>query len=231
MVDMMEKLKSDDSIRALVLTGAGRAFSAGGDLKFLHDRIKTSPQKNVEIMRQFYSKFLSIRSVPFPTIAAINGHAVGAGLCLAMACDIRIISETAKVGLNFTRIGIPPGMAGSLTLPTLIGTQAAAKMMFTGELIGADEAVGYGLTLKKVPEAKIVDEALALAQKIAAASPVAVRASVKSMRSIIDEQLERTLQREANTQSIAYAAGDLVEGLKALAEKRDPVYPDFKSKL
>ena len=141
------------------------------------------------------------------------------------------MSESAKVGLNFTRIGIPPGMAGSLTLPSLIGTQAASKMMFTGELIGADEAIGYGLALRKVPEGKVVDEALALAQKIAAASPVAVRASVKSMRTVVDERLERTLQREADSQSIAYAAGDLVEGLKALAEKRDPMYPDIKSRL
>ncbi|KXS18728.1 ClpP/crotonase [Gonapodya prolifera JEL478] len=222
-------LSADDSVRAVVLTGAGRAFSAGGDLGFLRDRITTTPQKNVEVMRQFYDRFLSVRKLPVPVIAAINGHAIGAGFCLALACDMRVAAKPAKVGLNFTRIGMHPGMAGSHTLPILVGNQTASLLLLTGDLVSADDAARYGLVLSSVEPDQVVAEAKKIAERIAKASPVAVRGTLKTLRMRVDDGLERALQREADSQAHGYASPDYPEGLDAIVEKRDPVFQAFNS--
>eukprot|EP00953_Heterococcus_sp_UTEX-ZZ885_P037858 19435-Heterococcus_DN1.PRE.1 len=122
-------------VRAVVLSGAGKAFSAGGDTAWLMRRHDDAPETNSRIMMKFYKSYLCLRTLPVPLIAAINGPAIGAGLCLAMACDIRITSLSAKLGLTFVTLGIHPGMASSHFLPQLIGPQAAKKMLLTGETI------------------------------------------------------------------------------------------------
>ena len=103
------------------MTGAGRAFSAGGDLSWLRQRARDTPSRNVEIMRNFYERFLSIRRVPLPVVCAINGHAIGAGLCFAMACDIRVASERAKMGFTFVGLGLHPGMACTHLVASIAG--------------------------------------------------------------------------------------------------------------
>eukprot|EP00842_Homolaphlyctis_polyrhiza_P000973 jgi/Hompol1/1877/HPOL_004978-RA len=224
----MADLGSDRSVRAVVLTGNGRAFSAGGDLAFLRKRTQTSPIVNAEIMRGFYNLFLTpVINLPVPVIAALNGHAVGAGFCLALACDLRIAATNAKMGLNFVRIGLTPGMGGSFTLPILAGPQVAARMILTGDLITAAEAETYGLVLKHTIPERLKEESVELARRIASASPIAVRQTVKTLRMRFhDGAFERALQREADSQAIAYNSPDMVEGLDAIVQKRDPVFGD-----
>ncbi|KAI9019737.1 enoyl-CoA hydratase [Hyaloraphidium curvatum] len=225
--EVVEVLKADESVRAVVLTGAGRAFSAGGDMKFLKDRMTTPPQRNAEIMRKFYERFMSVRRLDVPVIAAVNGMAIGAGFCLALLCDMRVGAAGTKVGLNFARIGMHSGMAGSHTLPILVGPQAASRMLLTGELISSEEAAKYGLFLSLHPAEDVVDAGVALARKVAAASPVAVRGMTKTLRMRVDDGLERALQREADSQAHGYAMQDYAEGIDAILSKREPIFKDF----
>ncbi|KAJ3232074.1 hypothetical protein HDU81_003321 [Chytriomyces hyalinus] len=247
-----QDLASDASIRCLILTGAdphapveaaappanGKkpkppAFSAGGDLKFLRARTEVEkPARNAETMRLFYSRFLSIRKVPFPTIAAINGHAVGAGACLTLACDIRLMAGdvNAKIGFNFTKLGLTPGMGGSFMLPNLIGHQASARFLLTGDLISAQEAHQLGLILKISDAKSLYPDSLSLARRIASSSPVAVRGVVKTMRNGFEARaggMEQALWREADTQALCYSSKDMAEGLDAVIEGREPVFKDF----
>jgi len=134
-----------EGLGAVVLTGAGRAFSAGGDLQFLYDRAKDTPSRNAVIMRRFYEKFLSVRRLPVPVVAAVNGHAIGAGLALALACDVRVCSAEAKMGITFVGLGLHPGMGSTHFLPRLVGVQQASLLMLTGRLVGAQEALRIGM--------------------------------------------------------------------------------------
>ncbi|KAJ3029355.1 UNVERIFIED_CONTAM: putative enoyl CoA hydratase [Siphonaria sp. JEL0065] len=249
--NLIEKtLAPDTSIRALILTGSDpynppapepvpvgkkprpAAFSAGGDLKFLRARTKDSPHHNAEIMRDFYARFLAIRKLPYPTIAAINGHAVGAGACISLACDLRLMASDngAKIGFNFVKLGLTPGMGGSFMLPNLIGHQNASRLLLTGDLISAQEAKDLGLVLSIHKQSDLFPESLALARKIASASPVSVRGVVKTMRNGFDATsggIELALWREADTQAICYQSEDMREGLDAIGEGREPVFKDF----
>ena len=123
------------ALRCVVLAGAGRAFSAGGDLEWLMERHHDEPSNNALIMRDFYARFLSVRSLPVPVIAAVNGPAIGAGMALACACDIRIAAPDAKLGITFVGLGLPPGMGSTHWLPTVVGPQRAAELLLTGEVI------------------------------------------------------------------------------------------------
>ncbi|KAI8799433.1 ClpP/crotonase-like domain-containing protein [Cladochytrium replicatum] len=222
-----ETLSRDNSVRTVVLTGAGdRAFSAGGDFDFLRERANTTPARNVQVMRDFYDLYLtSIRQIGVPTLAAINGHAVGAGLCLALACDMRIAHPNAKLGLNFVKLGLTPGMAGSHLLPYLLSHQNAAYLLLTGRLIPASEAKDMGLVLRTADDP--LESALRIAKEIAENSPVAVRAVTKTLRMRWEDGIERGLAREADTQAIAYASEDFKEGLDAVANKRTATFKDF----
>ncbi|KAJ3321095.1 hypothetical protein HDU76_000147 [Blyttiomyces sp. JEL0837] len=208
---LMKTLSTDTTIRALILTGQGRAFSAGGDLKFLRARTETPPAANSEIMRKFYARFLSIRDLPFPTVAAINGHAVGAGAAVSLACDLRLIAQGAKFGLNFVKIGLTPGMASSHTLLRLTNPQVAARMILTGDLIDANEAKELGIVLKALPQDELLPEALALARKIASASPIAVRAATKTLRLAIDDDLMQLVNRARQTSRISLLQQSRIE--------------------
>lgn len=134
-----------EDIGAVVLTGAGRAFSAGGDLAFLDARAADTPSRNSQLMRRFYESFLTVRRLPVPLIAAINGPAIGAGLCLALACDVRVAARDAKMGITFVNLGLHPGMGATHFLPALVGPQIASRMMLTGEVFDGDEAQRVGL--------------------------------------------------------------------------------------
>ncbi|KAI8610283.1 ClpP/crotonase-like domain-containing protein, partial [Chytriomyces sp. MP71] len=206
------------------------AFSAGGDLAFLRARTNMNkPARNAETMRQFYGRFLSVRSLPFPTIAAINGHAVGAGACLSLACDLRLMAGDvgAKIGFNFVRLGLTPGMGGSFMLPNLIGHQAASRLLLTGDLVSAQEAKELGLILQVTPAADLFPTSLDFARRIASASPVAVRGVIKTMRNGFEGRsggMEQALWREADTQGLCYSSKDMVEGLDAIESGREPVF-------
>jgi enoyl-CoA hydratase/carnithine racemase len=175
-------------------------------------------------MREFYSRFLSLRSVPVPVIAAINGPAIGAGFAVSLACDFRIVASEAKVGLTFATLGLHPGMGSTHFLPNLIGHEKAAKLLLTGEIISGAEAAHLGIALKAEPADNVLPSAMELARRIAAASPVAVRGTTRSLRMRQDVNLDQALQREADSQAHCYGLGDLIEGLEAVKAKRPPVF-------
>ncbi len=209
-----------DEVGAVVVTGAGKAFSAGGDLDFLAARAADAPHRNAHIMRRFYERFLCVRRLPVPVVAAINGPAVGAGLCLALACDVRVAAPKARMGVSFVTLGLHPGMGSTHLLPALIGPQRAARMLLTGELVTAEQALSDGLV------AQLDDDALAaahaLANCMADAAPIAVRGTVRTLRNQIDAGFESALWREASAQAECYASEDLAEGVRALRERRTP---------
>lgn len=217
-----------DDVGAVVLTGAGRAFSAGGDLRFLKQRHEDTPSRNAAVMRKFYSRFLCVRDLPMPVVAAINGPAIGAGLCVALACDIRVASVSAKLGITFVGLGLHPGMGATHFLPSIVGPQIASRMMLTGEVISGEEAAELGLVAQATPADETLDTALALAGKIASQSPIAVRATVRSLRLKQDEGLDKALWREADAQSYCYASKDLGEGVDAVAGKRPPSFSQYE---
>jgi enoyl-CoA hydratase len=222
------ELSEDAALRVVVLTGAPPAFSGGGDLGMLEDlgqRTRDEGMDATDFMQAFYRRFLAIRSLPVPSIAAINGHAIGAGLCVALACDLRIVAAEAKVGLNFARLGLHPGMGGSWFLPRILGAQRAAVWLYTGQLVTGAEAAAQGLALSAAPAEDVLAEALALARRIAVASPVVVRQLKGNLAEVEQRDLDAALLAEARAQAVSYGTQDLVEGLAAARERRAPVFP------
>ena len=155
-VALMSTAAKEQRIRAVVVTGDGDAFSAGGDLNWLMERHHTSPFKNSTIMVDFYNRFLCVRDIGVPTIAAINGAAIGAGMCMTLACDMRIAASSAKLGFTFAKLGIHPGMGSSLLLPRLVGQETASYLLLSGAILSGDEARQRGLVLESVPKVNIM---------------------------------------------------------------------------
>jgi len=223
-------LTADGTLRAVVLTGAGRAFSAGGDLGMIEARARAGAaepggparRRNREEMRAFYQLFLSVRELPCPTIAALNGAAIGAGFCVALACDLRVAARDAKLGLNFTRLGIHPGMGATWTVPRLVGPAHAADLLLSGRILDGEEAARIGLVNRAVEPGQALAEARALARAVATASPFAVRATKRALDRSLQSSLEDQLSFEAARQAECFESDDLREGIAAARERRDP---------
>lgn len=225
----VERLSMEcDGFGAVVLTGKGRAFSAGGDLDFLRRRHRDSPSRNAAIMRQFYQRFLSLRKLPVPVVAAINGPAIGAGLSLAMACDLRVAAASAKLGVTFVGLGLHPGMGVTHTLPHVVGQQTAARLLLTGEVVSGVEAARIGVVAEAVEGeddgAMAVARAHELAGRMAAQAPVAVRGTLRTLRNQVDAGFEQALWREADQQAQSYASMDISNGIEAVATKSRPAF-------
>jgi enoyl-CoA hydratase/carnithine racemase len=228
----VETLAQDDSVRVVVLTGAGRAFSAGGDLDLLERMAQSgnasrggeTRRSHQAFMGRFYRLFLRVRSLPQPTLAAVNGAAIGAGCCVALACDLRIAAREAKLGLNFNRLGLHPGMAASWTLPRIVGSAHAAELLYTGRILDGAEAERIGLVNRAVPRETLRDDALALARSIAENAPLSVRATKRSLALSPLTTLEEQLDQEAREQALGYESSDLIEGLAAARERRAPAF-------
>ncbi len=222
----------EDDVRAVVLTGAGRAFSAGGDLDMIERMARDGAadpggparQAHRDFMRRFYGLYLSVRDIPQPTVAAMNGAAIGAGCCVALACDLRVAAREAKLGLNFNRLGIHPGMGATWLLPRLVGTARAAELLFTGRLVSGEEAAAMGLANRAVAAEDTLAEALALADEIAACGPIAVRGSKRALAHSEKATLAEQLDFEASEQALCYESEDLQEGLTASRERRAPQF-------
>lgn len=215
---------------AVVVTGAGRAFSAGGDLEWLKRRCRDTPSRNAQIMRDFYEKFLKIRTLPLPVVAAINGPAIGAGLCFAMACDVRVVSAQAKLGFTFVGLGLHPGMAATHMVASVAGYEVAYRLLLSGDLVSGSEAKDLRLVTEVAADGDTaVARAMELAGRMAAQAPVAVRAAVRSLRQKQDQGLESALWREADAQSYGYSTPDCMEGIAAVAEKRKPQFAMYET--
>ncbi len=215
-------LREDKSIRVVILRGAGKAFSGGGDLDMLFEKIKITPPENKRLMELFYDQFLSIRTLEVPVIAALNGHAIGAGLCLACACDLRIATQSAKLGLNFVHLGLHPGMGATYFIPRLVGPAKAAELLYCGKIITAEEAKQIGLVNQVVSDGEFETCVSEVARTIATAGPQAVRELKKSLQLSSQLALEDCLRREASCQALDYAGAEFKEGIQAAKEKRSP---------
>src|SRR3954465_5560378 len=208
----------DKSVRVVVLTGAGRAFSAGQDLK--ERQQANAADLGTELRVRYNPIVLAMRRMEKPVIGAINGVAAGAGISVALACDIRIASESASFIEVFGRVGLVPDTGSSWFLPRLVGYAKAAEMTFTTDPVDAQTAERIGLVNRVVPAGKLMDEANALAAKLAQAAPLAIGLAKRALNRSLEMGLEEALEYEAQLQSIAGRSSDHSEGVAAFVEKR-----------
>ena len=220
----VQDLKADPHCRVVILTGEGDCFSAGGDFKFLEERCRDSQSHNRTAMKSFYDAFLCIRELPVPVIAAVQGHAIGAGLALALATDLRLVAEDVKLGLTFVGLGLHPGMGATFFAARALGQQRAHWALLTGKRFSAAQACDWGMFLEAVPQAAVLERAIDLAQSLAMQSSKAVQATLKTLREYDEAGLQAALWKEAMGQSLCYGHADMKEGLAAIQEKRKPAF-------
>jgi len=217
----VETLRGDTAVRAVLVTGAGSAFCAGGDLGWLGVGAGHSVDELRSRMLPFYRTWLSLRELEVPTIAAINGPAVGAGLALALACDLRYATPGATMSVPFSALGIHAGMATTWLLPEVAGLPVAREMLLTGRVVTGEEAVGLGLVNRVFPASELLAGSLEVARSIAAKAPVATRLTTVALRGG-HASMADALQWEALAQPVTMATDDLAEGLTAQRERRPP---------
>lgn len=220
--DTLVAIAADRAIRSVILTGAGRAFCAGQDLAE-RERPDAAPL-DVELRERYNPIVRALRSMGQPVIAAVNGVAAGAGASLAFACDLRIVAADARFVLAFGRIGLVPDSGATWILPRLIGSARATELALVGDPVSAEEALRIGLVHRVVPNDALATEARALADRLAAASPVALAATKAALEHAWSIDLDAALEEEAHRQGIAGASADHAEGLAAFREKRAPTF-------
>lgn len=226
LIATLARLDADNATRAIIITGAGSAFSSGGNLKKmgasggLNDPLPAQTRLNYR--RGIQRLPLLIEAMEVPTIAAVNGPAVGAGCDLACMCDLRIAGESARFAESFVKVGIVPGDGGAWFLPRVVGFSKACEMALTGDAIDAREALACGLVSRVVPDADLLAEARALAARIAANPPHAVRMTRRLLRQGRNADLDSLLEMSAAMQALAHATDDHREAVAGLLERRAP---------
>ncbi|WP_445612829.1 enoyl-CoA hydratase [Geobacillus sp. YF-1] len=219
---LLDELETDQEVRVVLLHGEGRFFSAGADIKEF-TAIASAEQASA-LSRDGQLVMERIERFPKPVIAAIHGAALGGGLELAMSCHIRLVAENAKLGLPELQLGLIPGFAGTQRLVRFVGFGKAAEMMWTSEPITGIEAVEWGLANKAVPEERLLDEAKALAKKIAEKSPISVRAVIELLNAAKEKPFAEAVRDEAEWFGRVFVSEDAKEGVQAFLEKRPPVF-------
>ncbi len=217
---VLGEVGADATVRAVVLTGAGRAFCAGQDLK---ERLEPgAPSLGEELTLRYNPIVRALRGIPQPVIAAVNGVAAGAGASLAFACDLRIAAEGGSFVLAFGQIGLVPDTGATWTLPRLVGAARAAEMVFLSDAVGAAEALRIGLVSRVVAGDALAAEAAGMAARIAALAPGATALTKRALAAAFDRDLDAALEAEAEAQASAGAHPDHAEGLAAFVDKRSP---------
>jgi enoyl-CoA hydratase/carnithine racemase len=226
-VDACARISDDASVRAVVLTGAGPVFSSGGNLKHMKELFDETPSAIRNWYRQGIQRLsTALYNLEVPTIAAVNGAAIGAGCDLTCMCDIRIAADTASFAESFVRVGLIPGDGGAWLLPRVVGMSKAMEMSFTGDSLSAAEALACGLVSKVVPDDRLMDEARALAGRIAKNPGAGLRMTKRLLREGQHMRLESLLEMSAGFQDIAHKTPHHVEAVNAFIEKRAPNFPD-----
>jgi 2-(1,2-epoxy-1,2-dihydrophenyl)acetyl-CoA isomerase len=226
--DALGRLAEELSVSVVVITGAGRAFCAGGDLGALGKGHQTGATHELEpLLRAGMQMVLKMRTMPQPVIAAVNGAAAGAGMNIALAADIRIAAEEATFGQNFVKVGLFPDYGGTYFLPQLVGPSKAAELFYTGDMIDAKTALALGLVNQVVPAAQLEATVKTLAQKIARGPSLAIRAVKKALFASEEKELTQALDNEVREQIRCYLSEDCNEGIRAFFEKR---LPEFQGK-
>jgi enoyl-CoA hydratase len=233
--------KSISNLNAIILKGSKHNFSSGGDLTWLRNLRHNPVHINADKMYSFYKSFLSIRTLPVPTISHIQGYAIGAGACLALATDLRVMDTNAKIGFNFVKLGIHSGMGGSHLLSNAIGQSKAKYALLTGQVFNSKEAYENGIANEisnlntnggTNSDGHDDETVMKLAKQIASMHPLAVRSMVQTVRMREDAMggiggIDATMKREAYAQALCYAKDDWGEGLDAVVEKRQPDFDTY----
>ena len=226
LVAAIDRMNADMTVRVAILTGAGSAFSSGGNVKRMAE-VASERKANPVATRHYYK--LGIQRIPLaferlevPIIAAVNGPAIGAGCDLTCMCDIRIAGESARFAESFVKVGIVPGDGGAWLLPRVVGMSKASEMAFTGDPLDAAEALACGLVSRVVPDAELLEAARKLARRIAANPPQAVRMTKRLLREGQHTRLDTLLELSAAYQALAHTTADHNEAATAFVEKRRP---------
>jgi enoyl-CoA hydratase/carnithine racemase len=223
-----DQVNDDQDIRCVILTGAGRAFSAGGDVKAMKAREGAFGGGGVGIRDNYRTNIhrvvKSIYGLEVPSIAAVNGAAIGLGCDVACMTDIRIAADTARFGVTFLKLGLIPGDGGAWLLPRTVGMSRAAELLFTGDVIDAATAAEWGLVSRTVPADRLMEEALALAERIAQQPPHALRLAKNLLKHGQTSTYETLMDMSAAAQAISHLTEDHMEGVDALLEKRPAVF-------
>lgn len=222
------EVNADRGIRCVILTGAGRAFSAGGDVKAMKARTGAFAGSAVDLRDGYRNNIhrivRALYTLEVPSIAAVNGAAIGLGCDVACMTDIRIAADTAKFGVTFLKLGIIPGDGGAWLLPRTIGMSRACELLFTGDVIDAATAADWGLVSQVVPADQLMDEAMKLAERIAQQPPHALRLAKTLLKQGQTTTYDTILEMSAAAQAISHLTEDHMEGVDALLEKRPPVF-------
>jgi len=228
-VETLWQLSNDRSVACAVLTGKGRAFCSGGNIKGIKERKGIGPLDQPDSTRWNYRRGVQRTTRAFldcevPIVAAINGHAIGLGLDLACLCDVRIAAKSAKMAASFIRVGIVPGDGGAWTLQQIVGYSKAAELFLTGETFGAQEAMRIGLVSQVAEDDALMDAALALAGKIAANPVRALRLTKRLLREGQKGDSDQVLELSAAYQAIVHETKDHLEAVTAILERRSPSF-------
>jgi enoyl-CoA hydratase/carnithine racemase len=224
--DAVTRASEDPDVRVMIVTGAGKGFCSGGDVKAMSERKESgSGRPLMEKVAPGRDRTVqALRDSPKPVIAAVNGAAAGAGMNLALCCDLRLASTTAKFSQAFVRRGLHPDWGGTYFLPRVVGTAKACELIFTGEIIDAQEALRLGIVTAVHPPEELLPAAHALARKIADGPPIAIRLAKRSIYHNLDCDLRQALEFETFAQNICFDTEDAAEGIKAFVEKRPPAF-------
>ena len=220
--DVCDQINADKSLRCAILTGAGKGFSAGGNVKAMQARVGSFAGNPAEVRDNYKTGVHMI--VRAPLIAAVNGAAVGLGCDVACMADIRISSDNAKYGVTFLKLGLIPGDGGAWLLPRVIGMSRACELLFTGNLIDAKTALEWGLVSKVVPGDQLMGEAMALAQSIAKQPPHSLRVAKQLLRHGTQANYDTIMEMSAAAQGLMHHTKDHEEGVAAILEKREPKF-------
>ncbi len=219
-----EELREDSSVKAVIITGAGdKAFAAGADIT---EMVNLSTIEMYDFCLTSLDSYKKIEHLDKPTIAAINGLALGGGCELAMACDFRLASDNARFGLPEINLGIIPGGGGTQRLPRLIGLARAKELLYMGDMIDAATAEKYGLVNRVAPQSDLMNEAVAMAKKLASKPGAAMRVLKNTVNNGINMDLNSATVFEVKSFLLTFNSEDRIEGMKALLEKRKPAFKD-----
>jgi len=225
-LDAITRTALDPDVRVMIVTGAGKAFCAGGDVKAMNEAKETGRDRPLldKIAPSRDRTLLAMRNAPQPIIAAVNGAAAGAGMNLALGCDLRLASIAAKFSQAFVKRGLHPDWGGTYFLPRAVGTATAAELIFTGDVIDAAEALRIGLVSRVLPPEELMPATLELARKIASGPPIAIRLAKRAIYRNAESDLRSALEFETFAQNACFETEDAREGIRAFVDKRAPIF-------
>ncbi|PYM26564.1 MAG: enoyl-CoA hydratase/isomerase family protein [Candidatus Rokuibacteriota bacterium] len=224
--DALTRSAADPDVRVLIITGAGKGFCSGGDVKAMNEAKEGQRERPLleKIAPGRDRTLLAMRDAPQPIIAAVNGAAAGAGMNLALGCDIRLASTAAKFSQAFVKRGLHPDWGGTYFLPRIVGMAKACELIFTGAVIDAAEALRLGIVSQVVEPEELLPAAQALARAIAAGPPIAIRLAKRGLYRNAESDLRTALEYETFAQNTCFETEDAREGIRAFVEKRAPVF-------